>query len=135
MNKYEILPHTADLSVRASGDSKEELVRSVLRGMFEAAEPDFGEGAAPERRFSVVSADFETLLVDLLNEAIAFSCMYHEAYDDVRFSVFSDTEAEGVFIGRPVTRFGTELKAATFHDLQVAQNDQGLWETTVTFDV
>ena len=50
-------------------------------------------------------------------------------------SKLTETEIEGSFIGRPVSGFETQIKAATFHDLEVKELDDGSWEATLIFDV
>ncbi len=133
---FEILPHTADVAVRATGQDRGELLRSLLQGMFAAAEPHSRDGAAVERPFSVASHDQIALIVDFLSEALALSDIDKEAYTDVRFSSLTETSAEGVFVGKPVAGFGTQIKAVTYHDLEIRRNPAtSALETVVTFDV
>jgi SHS2 domain-containing protein len=133
MKGYEILPHTGDVAVKATGSTREELFSAVLQGMFEAAEPRIENNAKVKREFAVESADLDSLLVDLLNEAIYMSHAHREAYDSVRFSELTWTRASGDLIGRPATGFETEIKAATHYDLSVSETEDG-WTATVTFD-
>ncbi len=136
MKRFEILPHTADVRIRAEGSTRPALFVAALQGMFVAAEPEFvgEETDHASRPFKLAAADFPSLLVDLLNEAIAASDTHREAYDDITFSLATDTKAEGSFLGRPVVRFGTQIKAATHHGLSVQKNDEGNWEATIVFD-
>lgn len=136
MQRYEILPHTADLAVRMIASTKEGLLAAAVQGMFTATNPSFPPGVKKiERPFTVVGSDFPTLFINILNEAIFFSSTHHEAYDDVHVTDLTEKEARGSFIGKPITRFETEIKAATFHDLHIGRNEEGQWETTVIFDV
>ena len=109
---------------------------AALQGMAAASQPrGTKEDAEPsERPFKIESSDFPSLMIDLLNAAISASAINHERYEDVKFTLITDTKAEGAFIGRPVKGFGTEIKAATHRDLFVQKNEQGEWETTVLFD-
>lgn len=136
MQKYEIIPHTADMRIRALGSTRAGLLAAVLKGMFAAAMPRAVEnGKACERPFHMKADDFSALLIDVLNEAIFLSDTNHEYYDDIRFDLITDKEAKGSFVGKSAGSFETQIKAATHHDLEVKKNNQGQWEATVTFDV
>lgn len=103
--------------------------------MFEAVKPEYVEGSERvERKFSIMADSSEALLVDLLNEAVSLSDSFHEAYEEVVFESVTETEAEGAFMGRPVSAFEVQIKAVTHHNLEVVQSD-GKWEATITFDV
>ncbi len=136
MKRFEILPHTADIRIRAEGSTRPALFVAALQGMFAAAAPEFtpGEPEHVERQFELAAKDFMSLLIDLLNEAIAVSDTNREAYDDISFTLATDTKAEGAFLGRPAARFGTQIKAATHHELAVQKNAEGNWEATIVFD-
>jgi SHS2 domain-containing protein len=135
MSPYDILPHTADMRVRASGGTRAGLLESALKGMFAAAGPRPGDGdASVERPFSVKAADFSALLVDFLNEAVSQSDVHKEVYEAVRFDLVTTTEIKGAFIGRPIDGFETQIKAATHGGVAVERNEEGLWEATITFD-
>lgn len=134
MKQYELLPHTADVAVRARGSSKAELLTAAVQGMFAAAEPQYVKnGEEIERPFEVAAEDFPSLLVAVLNEAIFHAGTRHEAYDDVNIASLAEMKAHGILKGRPITGFGTEIKAATYHDLSVEKKN-GTWQATVIFD-
>lgn len=136
MKRFEILPHTADIRVRAEGSTRPALFVAALQGMFAAAAPEFppGEPEHVERPFKLAAKDFPSLLIDLLNEAISLSDTHREAYDDISFALATDTKAEGSFLGRLAARFGTQIKAATHHELAVQKNAEGNWEAVIVFD-
>ncbi len=140
MKRFEILPHTAGVAVKVAASTKAGLVSAALQGMFAAAGARFRvedpvKDKTFERPFSVSSKDFASLLVDLLNEAIASAEKNREAYEDLSLSLITDTKAEGKFVGRTVTGFDKAIKGATHRDLNVQKNVVGLWETVITFDV
>ncbi len=132
---FEILPHLADVAVRATGETTEELLQALLQGMFAIAEPRWGGGQAVERPFTIISHDPIALIVDFLSEALAQSDINKEAYTDVRFSSVTEMSAKGIFIGKSVTGFETQIKAVTYHNLEIRHLPDGMFETVVTFDV
>ena len=136
MNRFEILPHTAGVAVKAEGSSKAALTLAAMQGMFAAAGPrSVPDAKEVERPFSVTSDGYTTLLIDVLNAALSQSDANHEAYDQIHFTLITDTKAEGEFVGKPVDGFGSRVKAATHQGLRVTKREDGIWETTVTFDV
>ncbi len=53
----------------------------------------------------------------------------------LKFKKFSDNELEAEIFGQKVERFGEDIKAVTYHDLEIHQNTEGEWEATVLFDI
>ncbi len=136
MYSFELLPHTADVRVRAVGDTRAGLLTAALRGMFAASGPSYLEPRTDvERTFDLDAGDFPGLLIDFLNEAVYGSDAHHEAYDGVRFTLVTDKKTKGAFLGHPVSGFATQIKAATHGGLDVKKNEEGRWEATVAFDV
>jgi len=135
MKKYEILEHKADLKIRAFGKTKEELFLNMLEGMAESQKPEIKSKKRIKREIKIKSTDLLTLLVDFLGEALYLSQVNNEAYFEVEFKKFSETKLEGKLIGQQVERFGEDIKAVTYHGLEVKQNETGLWQATVLFDI
>lgn len=135
MKEHRILAHTADLEVQAAASTREELFAAMLEGMAAGTEAEPAPGARQTRRaFELSAPDAAMLLVDFLNEAIGLSGAHHEAYEQVEFDELGETRARGRFIGRPVTRFATEVKAATWHGLELDETG-GRHHARVIFDV
>src|SRR5688500_8610987 len=160
---YELLEHTADIGLRARGGTLEELFENAawgLAGILDADRSAYVIGAAavdaatPARspaarsrgapggyaprpaRIVLGPTDVEALLVDWLNELILLT-------EEGRACV-ADVQAETVTEDRVQARVdlvdcgqapeGTELKAATYHQLSVRHDDSG-WVAVVYFDV
>ena len=135
MIKYEILEHKADLKIRAFGQTKEELFLNALLGMAESQKPDIKEKQKTKRQIKIKSLDLPTLLVDFLNEVLYLTQVNKEIYKDVKFKKFSDTELEAEIFGQKVERFSEDIKAVTYHSLDIRQKEYGTWEATVLFDI
>lgn len=137
MKKYEILEHTTDLKIRAFGKTKEELFLNMLRAMFEGAGArikDKDKKIKEERAVKIKSADEQSLLVDFLSEVLAQSDINNEAYFEAEFEKLTGTELVGKIFGSPVLSFGTEIKAVTYHGLEIKKVD-GRWQATILFDI
>jgi len=134
MKRYEILEHKADLKIRAFGKDKKELFLNMLKGMVESQKAEKLK-TKDKGQIKIKSLDLPTLLVDFLSEALYLSQVNKEVYFDINFRKFSDTELEGELIGQKVERFGEDIKAVTYHGLDVHQKKDKTWEATVLFDI
>ncbi len=134
-SKFKILPHTADLKIRANGTTKEKLFQNALLAMLESQKPKIINSGKVQREIKIKSLDLSSLLVDFLNEALYSSQTNQETYFEVQFKKISDNEIEANLFGQKVARFGQEIKAATFHDLEIKQRENHSWEVIVLFDI
>ena len=134
MKPYEILEHPADLKIRAFGKTKEELFFNALKGMAESLKPEIGEIIA-KRTIKIISPDLEALLIDFLSEVLYLIQTKKEIYTNINFKKLTNTELEGELIGRETKRFGEEIKAVTYHNLDIHQKEGEVWEATVLFDI
>lgn len=132
---YEILGHTGDVKVRVRGTTKEELFKNAMKGMTAVLDAKCKMKNEKIRRVHIESPDSNSLLVDFLNEVNYLRQVNREAYEKVVFSKFSDIELEGELEGYTVEEFGEDIKAVTFHDLNIHRNKKGDWETDIVFDV
>jgi SHS2 domain-containing protein len=133
---YEILEHTADVGVRARGRSLEELFENAAWGMVEILGARAGDGQGRGLTVQVEGADREALLVAWLDEVL-FRLEHSQtrlAGLDVRSADGQTAEAEVVLEEDGEPPDGTELKAATYHQLAIREADGG-YEATVYFDV
>lgn len=136
MKKFEILEHKADLKIKVFGKTKEELFQNALLGMEESMKVEITDkGGAAERVLRVKSSDFQALLVDFLNEVLYLNQMNKEIYKNAEFKKLSDTELEIQLNGQKIEKFGEDIKAATYHNLDIHQKKDGSWEATILFDI
>ena len=135
MKKYEVLEHRADLKIRAFGKDKGELFLNMLLGMTENQRAEIKSETKIKRNIKIESLDLKALLVDFLSEALYLGQVNKEVYLDANFTKFTDIEIEGKLIGQKVERFGEDIKAVTYHDLDIHQRKDATWEATVLFDI
>ncbi len=133
--KYEILEHKADLKIRVFGKTKEELFKNALFAMTESMRPESRDKEIAKRKLEIKSGDFNTLLIDFLSEVLYQSQVNKESYVDVKFKKFTEDELKAEIIGGKVERLGEEIKAATYHNLDIRQNKDGIWEAIILFDI
>ncbi len=143
MEKYEILEHRADLKIRIFGKTKKELFQNALLGMSESMKAEIESPAEKvKRKVRIESFDLPSLLVDFLSEILYLSQVNKEVYFEVKFKKFfvpltssRQAEIECELIGQKVERFGKDIKAVTYHDLDIRQRKNKTWQATVLFDI
>lgn len=136
MSSFEILPHTADLRLKVSGDSPEELFRAAVKGMASIIKRDACKNRAEiKKKISLSSADRTTLLIDFLSEALTLSQTDRIVFCNVNFEKLTETELTGEILGTKVNEFDEDIKAVTYHEANVVRNEKGRWETTIIFDI
>ena len=135
MKNYEILSHPADLKIRVFGRTKQELFLNALAAMAESMRPEVKEGAEIKRKIIVRSVDLPALLVDFLSEILYLSQVNKEVYDEAKFKKFSDKKIEAEVFGKKAERFNEDIKAITYHNLNIYQKKDESWEATILFDI
>lgn len=137
MNRYEVLDHTADVAIRAHGESLERLFEIAAGGMFDLI-AEVGETTSEgEEEITVEAMDLETLLVGWLRELLLKFELSGQYF--VRFSVVSvnptSLQARAGYISFDPDRHSLlrHIKAVTYHALQVERQDDG-WQVTIVFD-
>jgi len=130
----EVIEHTADIRLRVTARTREDLFREAVRGTIALLHPEKGERKV-ERDVNVVAGDPTVLLIDFLNEALSNAHAYREAYDDVVFSSLTPTHATARLVGAEAIAFGADVKAVTYHEAEVRQNANGEWCTVIVYDI
>jgi tRNA nucleotidyltransferase (CCA-adding enzyme) len=135
---WEHFNHIADIGVRGSGRTlAEAFEQAALAMMAVVVEPDAVAGSEMIE-FNVSAPDEELLLTEWLNALI-----YEVATRRMLFTRFQveicDHELRGKAWGEPidVTRHQptVEIKGATFTELRVWQDEDGLWHAQCVVDV
>ena len=134
MKKFEILEHITDLKIRAFGKDKKELFLNTMIGMYTGARYE-SEGREIKREIQISSLDSSALLVDFLNELIYLTETHKEVYHRIQFQKFNNQDLQGTLIGKKLQKIGVLIKGATYHQLQIHQREDGIWEATILFDI
>ena len=136
--RWEHFPHEADIGIRGAGATKEQAFEQAAVALTAViTEP---EKVAPEQKVEITcqAGDDELLFTDWLN-----SLLYEMATRKMLFSRF-EVRIEGNHLNG--TAWGekidvskhtptTEVKAATYAELSVRQNEDGTWIAQCIVDV
>ena len=132
--KFEEIEHTADLALMVYGRDVKELFANAAQGMFALmAEPSL-EGPACQREISLEAPDYESLLVDWLNELIYLHEVEGETYYQFAIETLSPAKLKAHVTGGSTKSKTKAIKAATFHELAIKETANGL-VATIVFDV
>jgi SHS2 domain-containing protein len=133
---YAFLEHTADVRMRVTAASLEDLFRDALAGTMALLDPrDAQPTQAVQRRIALAAPDVTALLVDFLNGALLEAVTQRECYDGAAFQLLTQTGLDAALSGRAVAAFGAEIKAVTYHEADVRRTPAGAWETLLVFDI
>ena len=134
----ETFDHTADVGLRARGDTLAELLAALAEGLAELICPRGQVKAVGGRELTVEAEDVEALTVDFLWEVMTIILFDHFAVSSVKIRQASATRVHAVLRGErydPLRHvLDTEVKAVTYHQLKVAE-EKGRWVARVILDL
>lgn len=138
MGSYQLLEHTADMGIEASGETLEELFAQAAYGLLEIMTGTPQAAAREEKSVTLTAADPEELLVNWLNEILYLF--------EIQKFLPVDFEIEEVRGERLLARVRgepfdpqrhlveREVKAVTYHQLRLEKTD-GLWQARIYVDL
>ncbi len=138
MKRYEQLSHTADIAVRVYGKGLKELFINAAYAMFDIIADLEGLKESVSISVELEAASREELLVAWLDELL-----YNFYTKGIIFFEFDiaflnekklSAKARGRHVGENRNRLKTEIKAATYHDLEVKEKDAE-YSVDIVFDV
>jgi SHS2 domain-containing protein len=141
MKKFENLEHTADLKLRAFGQTKEDLFANMAIGMFANICPEANKlkNQPVEMTIKIKAHDLSSLLIDFLNELLYLSDINNQIYDRYDLAILQLPDktwlVEGVAYGYNISGLDYEIKAVTYNDLKVEEDSQGNWLAEVVIDI
>ncbi|OHB21767.1 MAG: hypothetical protein A2939_05260 [Parcubacteria group bacterium RIFCSPLOWO2_01_FULL_48_18] len=141
MKQFELLPHTADIRLKVYGRDLKELFINAVKALafLLKEEVDQKKTRAAQQTVSATSNDIPNLLVDFLSEILTRSEIHNIVYpevEDMSIQPLRTTHsAEAILIGYPVEKFDRDVKAVTYHEVDIERNDEGMLETLLVFDI
>ena len=134
---FEFIDHTADAGIRLEAPTLEDIFETAGLAFSELVTNVDSIDCRVERRFKLQEDDIETLLVSWLQELL-----YLLDTEDLVFARFQvkihGLSLEATAWGEPfdpnIHTMKTEIKAVTYHQLEITKSDQG-WEAQVIFDI
>jgi SHS2 domain-containing protein len=136
--EFELLEHPADIGFRARGATLEELFANCARALVFITLDSSQIRPAQSVSLSADGIDYESLLVNWLNEVLYYVDGKRIALDTFEISQLNDTRIECIARGelRDLRKHPPRLvvKAVTYHQLKV-QRTESRWIAEVYVDV
>lgn len=130
---FQEIEHTADWALRVWAPNLSGLFVQAAVGMNSLAEVLLQPEGRLERRFTLNAGDAETLLVSFLEELL-----YYAEQDDIGFDNYEleiqELELKAHLAGALIRSRRKEIKAVTFHNLEIVRDENG-YRVQIVFDV
>jgi SHS2 domain-containing protein len=133
-NGIEEIEHTADWAIRVRAQDLGTLFERSALGMFELVGRADTEKAEIVRPFTLQASDLETLLVGWLEELLFILETEDLFLSRCSIQIPSKNQLLATIGLRPVQDRWKEIKAVTYHNLEIHQSSEG-YEVSIVFDV
>ena len=134
---YELIEHTADVGIRLKAKDLKDLFKNAALALFEIIADKKIESKKKEQIKIKQKADnLEELFINWLNELLSLSATKELIFSDFQIDKLDKNNLQATAVGEAIEnyRVNTEIKAATYHQLQLKQSESGCL-AEVIFDV
>jgi len=125
--------HTADWELEVWAPDLPALFEQAARGMYYLSGVRLQETPRQERMLELSAIDHESLLVAFLEELLYLQGVEGLAFDTFEIEI-QDGHLRARLQGAPLAGLGKEIKAVTYHKLNIRPSQRG-YEVTIVFDV
>ena len=135
---YEFIEHTADLCIRVKAGNLSALFKNAALAVFEiiATPKKIEKTIRKTLRINQKADNLEELFVNWLNELLSLSSAKDLIFYDFKIDQLDEQYLKAQAFAGDIKDYkvNTEIKAATYHELKIAQIDSG-WQAEVILDV
>ncbi|USG99940.1 archease [Thermococcus argininiproducens] len=141
MKKWEHYEHTADIGIRGYGDTLEEAFEAVAIALFDVMVDVRKVEKKEARHIEAEGEDLQSLLYDFLERLLIIHEVEGLVFRD--FDVKIEKSKEGyklkaVVYGEPLSEKHEpkeEVKAITYHEMEIKQLEDGKWMAQLVPDI
>lgn len=137
-SKIEYIEHTADVGLKITAPSIEQLFMLAAEGMFEIIIPERKVNSTEKIKVTVNAIDREELIINWLSELNFLFQTRQFLLKKVAALEISDIFLSATIYGEKINPakhpVETEIKAVTFHKLYVRQQEK-IWTAQIIFDI
>lgn len=130
---YREREHTADWELEVWAPDLPLLFEQAAAGMYELSGTRLKSQPRTEKELQLEAADEEGLLVDFLGELLYLNESENLAFDEFNIKIES-LKLMAKIGGAPVESQTKEIKAVTYHKLEIRESSRG-FEVNIVFDV
>lgn len=127
------ISHTADIELEVWAPDLGSLLEQAARGMYYLTGLELNSRPRLSRQIEISFLEPETLLIDFLTELIYLAESENLAFDEFDFQ-FNDDQLIALVSGAKIDSLSKEIKAATYHNLEIRDSGEGL-VANIVFDV
>jgi SHS2 domain-containing protein len=136
---FKEIEHTADWELMVWAPDLPGLLEQAAQGMYALAGLTAGAGPHGQRNLEIQAPDPEGLLVNFLAELLYFEADEGLVFDRFKLKVIQLSDVKGyklsaMLVGAPKDAPGKDIKAVTYHKLNIEQGSRG-FEVRIVFDV
>jgi len=138
MKKYNLIDHTADIGIKAYGKSLSEAFENAAKGMFDIITDNSDIDSVGQYDIELSADDLEQLLVDFLSELLYLNSakslvfgFFKVDFDEKQKKLNAKIFGEKFDFSKH--KIGTEIKAVTYHMLEIKKNKK--YSLQVLFDI
>ena len=138
MKKYTLIDHTADIGIKAYGKSLSEAFENAAKGMFDIITDKSDIDSVGQYDIELSADDLEQLLVDFLSELLYLNSAKSLVFGFFKVSLDQkqkklNAKVFGEKFDFSKHKIGTEIKAVTYHMLEIKKNKK--YSLQVLFDI
>ncbi len=138
MRRFEILDHTADIGMVVHGENLKALFENAGKAFFHLITDLRKVRGRIERRVNLGGESLDRLMVDWLSELLYLHDVEHLLLKGFNVDAVGENGLKAAVKGEPfqegVHVIKTEVKAVTYHQIEVRQEDGG-WRAQVILDL
>ncbi|MFH1093989.1 MAG: archease [Candidatus Omnitrophota bacterium] len=141
---YKIIEHTADIGIEVRADDLAGLFGKAADAMFDiivevshkSKKTNLVNANCKSIRIKLKAENLEELFVDWLSELLYLYSVKELVFVGFKINKIEETSIEAVAFGEGIAGYKvkTEIKAVTYHELEVKRTASG-WQAKVIFDV
>lgn len=136
MKNYELIEHTADVGIKAFGTTLSETFENAAVGMFDIITDNSNIEKIGQCKITLDAPDLEQLLVDWLSELLFLNSAKNLVLKEFKV-IIDNNHLSAIVYGEEFDEskhnIGTEIKAVTYHMLEVHNKDP--FFVKVLFDI
>lgn len=133
---FEEVAHTADLEIKVWGRDMNSLFAAAAEGMFHLSGiEEYEKGfSAIREEISLEAMDFEGLLILFLEELLYRLTEDYMLFDIDQISINDKFSLKAKLRGTQVKTYQRDIKAVTYHRLNIREAEQG-YTVNIVFDI
>lgn len=136
MKKFTIIEHVADIRLHVQASTLQDLFSASLEGMSEIINPGHCQKHQNILSYTITLSSIDTtvLLIDFLSEVLTLCHLNKAIFCSATFKSIEQKSLNVTVHGFPLSRFQEDIKAVTYHEAEIIE-ENGILSTVIVFDI